>query len=108
MLLKPTSPPGRYPRMFGWLLLAVVLTALTYTLAPQQLPLSVYKLSLVSTAAVAGYWLDRALFPYARPDALLDIHEGADHMTLVVLMSATMLRRAFIVGAAMLAVGLGA
>ena len=109
--MKPTASsasPRSAPRMFGWLVLAVLLTALTYTLAPQQLPLSVYKLSLVATAAVAGYWIDRALFPYARPDMLLDITEGADHMTLVVLMASAMLRRAFIVGAAMLAVGLGA
>ena len=44
----------------------------------------------------------------ARPDALLDIKDGADHMTLCVLMSAAMLRRAFIVGATMLSIGLGA
>lgn len=108
--MQPPTPSThpRAPRMFGWLVLAVLLSVLTYTLAPQQLPLSVYKLSLVATAAVAGYWIDRALFPYARPDMLLDITEGADHMTLVVLMASAMLRRAFIVGSAMLAVGLGA
>ena len=100
--------PSSGPRMFGWLVLAVLLTALTYALAPQQLPVSVYKLSLVATAAVVGYWIDRAAFPYARPDALLDIKDGADHMTLCVLMSAAMLRRAFIVGATMLSIGLGA
>lgn len=94
--------------MLVWLALAVLLSALTYTLAPQQLPLSVYKLSLVSTAAVVGYWIDRALFPYAHPDSLLDIPDGADHMTLVLLMCSAMLRRALIVSAAMLAVGLGA
>ncbi|NRT54785.1 putative holin [Sphaerotilus uruguayifluvii] len=94
--------------MFGWLVLAVLLTALTYTLAPQQLPVSVYKLSLVATAAVVGYWIDRAMYPYARPDALLDIAGGADHMTLCVLMTGATLRRALIVSATMLAVGLGA
>ncbi|MEY2875975.1 MAG: hypothetical protein RLZZ373_3346, partial [Pseudomonadota bacterium] len=100
--------PRWAPRMISWLVLAILLSAATFTLAPQQLPVSVYKLSLVATAAVAGYWIDRALFPYARPDALLDIREGADHMTLCVLMASAMLRRAIIVAAAMLATGLGA
>lgn len=95
--------------MFGWLVLAVLLTALTYTLAPQQLPLSVYKLSLVAMAAVAGYWIDRALFPYARPDAMWDTEFAASHVPMMLrLATVLMLRRAIIVSATMLAVGLGA
>ena len=37
-------------------------------LSPQQLPTSVYKLNLIALAAVAGYWIDRSIFPYARPN----------------------------------------
>ncbi len=55
-------------RMANWLLAAVFLCVLVFLLAPQQLPVSLYKLSLIALAAVAGYWIDRSLFPYARPE----------------------------------------
>lgn len=105
------------PRMFGWLFATVLLTIAVGLLAPQQLPVSLYKLSLVSTAAVVAYWMDYALFPYARPDAYLILpwSPGAPYVAdaLVrqgyeLVFAAAMLRRAVIVGCAMLAIGLGA
>lgn len=120
------------PRLSGWLLITLVLLACVWAIAPQQLPVSLYKLSLVTLAAVVGYWLDRSLFPYARPDFFLALDDagdgeddrypayaaGPDEFSLVQgctvddslarLMSAAMLRRAIIVGCAMLAMGLGA
>lgn len=96
-------PALHLPRLSGWLVATVLLTLLVWWVAPQQLPVTVYKLSLVSAAAVAGYWLDRSLFPYARPDELL---EATGPSTLA--FAAAMLRRALIVAAAMLAMGLGA
>ncbi|TAG44305.1 MAG: hypothetical protein EAZ30_17330 [Betaproteobacteria bacterium] len=120
------------PRMFDWLIAAVLLAVLVWCIAPQQLPVSLYKLSLVALAAVAGYWIDRSLFPYARPDFFLQLGEfedapeplceepsdDADTSTLELhaapdeallrLMGVAMLRRAIIVAATMLAVGLGA
>lgn len=116
----------RVPRLSGWLLITICLMAAIWFVAPQQLPVSLYKLSLVVMAAVVGYWLDRSLFPYARPDVFLrfedailvdpdDIdHVGsADVMVPVsgpqdLLFVASILRRALIVGCAMLAMGLGA
>jgi len=118
-------------RMSGWLLAALLLAALVWLLAPQQLPVSLYKLSLVSMAAVAGYWIDRSLFPYARPDSFLADEsvdepdegsppvdwrgtDGPDELIVSAgdsqprLLAAAMLRRAVIVAATMLAVGLGA
>ncbi len=112
-------------RMSDWLLAAVLLTALVWLIAPQQLPVSIYKLSLVALAAVAGYWIDRSLFPYARPDVFLTVEtedddfnfdddeasvmlHAAPHDTLMRVMGVCMLRRAIIVAATMLAVGLGA
>jgi hypothetical protein len=120
------------PRMFDWLIAAVLLGALVWCIAPQQLPVSLYKLSLVALAAVAGYWIDRSLFPYARPDYFLQLGEfedaplplcetptddgntstiglqAAPDDVLLRLMGIAMLRRAIIVAATMLAVGLGA
>ncbi len=114
------------PRMTDWLLFALVLSLLIFALSPQQLPVSLYKLNLIAIAGVVGYWLDRSLFPYARPDVFLeqdaepDIQAAMDASGGVLecqiggywqrdlLLAAAMLRRALIVAAAMIAVGLGA
>lgn len=112
------------PRLSGWIIASVVLLALVALTHPQQLPLSLYKLSLVTMAGVAGYWLDCRLFPYARPDGYLALpqssrYEGrrrespraADYPVAkgyAVVFAAAMLRRAFIVSGSMLAMGLGA
>lgn len=117
------------PRLFGWLIATILLLFVIALLAPQQLPVSLYKLSLVTMAGVVGYWLDRSLFPYARPDSFfsgdpggedacdIDLENGADckevpwdngDSALALLFGLAMFRRALIVGAAMIAMGLGA
>lgn len=96
-------------RMLDWLVVAVVLTVAIAMIAPHQLPVTAYKLSLVSLAAVAGYWLDRSLFPYARPDQfrhwkgqfLVDAPEA-------LVFAVSQIRRAVIIAACMVAVSLGA
>ncbi len=93
--------------MSDWLAAAVLLAVVIWLIAPQQLPVSLYKLSLVAMAAVVGYWIDRSLFPYARPDALLESLENEDD-TLLRLVGTCMLRRAVIVAAVVVAVSLGA
>lgn len=50
-------------RMADWVIAAALLTVLVWLIAPQQVPVTVYKVSLVALAAVAGYWIDRSLFP---------------------------------------------
>jgi Putative 2/3 transmembrane domain holin len=114
------------PRMTGWLVAALVLSLTVLAIAPQQIPVSLYKVNLIAIAGVIGYWLDRALFPYARPDRFLLDNDWEDtlrmtdtandapmfnydhHLTSDLLAAAAMLRRALIVAAAMIAVGLGA
>ncbi len=116
----------KQPRLFGWLIATVLLLAVIGLLYPHQLPVSLYKLSLVTMAGVAGYWLDRSLFPYARPDSFIvkitpdeeacDIDLDGDCKLIpweVVdgdgfVFAMAMLRRAIIVGCAMMAIGLGA
>lgn len=90
----------KLPRMFDWVAVTILLTILIYLLAPQQLPVTLYKLSLITTSAVLGYWIDRSLFPYARPD-------NPSIQPYDMIIAAAMLRRAIIVGCAMLAVSLG-
>lgn len=112
-------------RMLGWAVIALVLSLLIGAFYPHQFPVSLYKLNLIAIAGVVGYWLDRSLFPYARPDMFManDVEtieqlEAGEESPLQfklehflqndLLFAATMLRRAWIVGAAMVAVGLGA
>ena len=66
--MQKQTPPATRWRMSDWLIVALVLALVVWLMAPQQLPVSIYKLSLVSMAAVAGYWIDRSIFPYARPN----------------------------------------
>ena len=98
------------PRLWGLVFLNVAIIAALYALAPQQLPVTLYKLSLVTLAALVAYWLDRALFPYARPDALLKAFSiGAPMLSNRDLaFNVACIRRAIIIGCAMLAMGLGA
>lgn len=92
----------KLPRLFALIVLNVLLLGMIFVIAPQQAPVTLYKLSLVTLAGLVGYWLDRALFPYARPDIYID------KAGFKVELFACMLRRAIIVGCAMLAMGLGA
>lgn len=95
-------------------------------IAPQQLPVTLYKLSLITIAAVIGYWIDREMFPYARPDSFIDSGpdgsrepdlDETDHALLLIdpgaqnlarLFAAAQLRRALVVAACVVAVALGA
>jgi hypothetical protein len=86
--------------MLGWIAIAVLLSAAIAWLAPHQLPVTLYKLSLITAGAAVGYWIDRGLFPYARPDA--------DWLEPGIETSAAMIRRAIIVAACIVGVALGA
>lgn len=86
----------------GWFLLFLVCSGayITYA-APQQIPVTVWKLTIVTLGGLVGYWLDRHLFPYARPHTFLQepvFHRHAFCMA--------MLRRAIIVGASIIAFAL--
>lgn len=59
------------PRLLTLLIIVVTLLIGLFLVAPHQLPVALYKLCLVSLGALAGYWIDRVIFPYARPDSFL-------------------------------------
>ncbi|MDO8180173.1 MAG: putative holin [Undibacterium sp.] len=111
----------KYPRMTDWLIFALAMSVLIFALAPNQIPVSLYKINLIALAGVVGYWLDRSLFPYARPDSFIaedEIAADIDDSGLIfdlenfvqndLLFVAAQIRRAIIVAASMIAVGLGA
>ncbi|AWK13555.1 putative holin [Candidatus Fukatsuia symbiotica] len=102
------------PRLSGWIITSILLLAIISLISPQQLPVVIYKLSLITLAAVLGYWLDRSLFPKARPDQYLcdegdvtaknryPVSRGDQRV-----FSAIMIRRALIVAAVCIAVAIG-
>lgn len=69
----------------------------------------IYKVSLISMAAVIGWWLDYAIFPYARPHSIiskLDFDRGEnDHRYTYAGMC--QLRRTLIILASVIGVGMG-
>lgn len=109
-------------RMMDWLLIALALSVLIFFLYPQQLAVSLYKLNLIAMGGFGGYWLDRSLFPYARPDRFYpkededehDIDGGVLKFDLScqiqndMLFAIAQIRRALIVAAGMIAIALGA
>lgn len=118
--MRDTIPTWlRAPRTTTWLILAVLLLAAVALVAPAQLPVVLYKATLAALAAVLGYWLDRALFPYARPDGYLALdwrlgtNEPVGDVDYPVVAGYervfvwAMVRRAVIVGACMLAMAAG-
>lgn len=97
----------KLPRLHATLIVALLLTLVIALVAPHQLPVTLYKLSLITVAGVAGYWLDRELSPYARPDRYLD-ENGYPVAGCEQVAAAAMLRRALVVAACIIGVGLGA
>jgi len=117
--------PENSSRLLPWLLVSVVLAGLAILLQSTSpgnvLAVSIYKAHLLSLGGWVGYWLDRALFPYDRPHTYLEEPEevpqpeAGDSACGVLGASLTapayghaMLRRAIIVAAALICVGLGA
>ena len=68
-MFKRLFSARRWLVFFG--VVTVLLLAFLMVLSPLQLPIIVYKAALVSFAACVGVWLDRAIFPYARPSGYL-------------------------------------
>lgn len=113
----------RHQRLRNWIVLAVTLLAVIAVISPEQLGVTLYKLSLVSVAAILGYHLDRALFPYASPGSYLidDWKENLGKPVPVsrnepeypvatgyeLIFAAVLLRRALIVAAICLGVTMG-
>lgn len=109
----------RVPRNSLFLSLAAVLLMLIAIISPVQLPVVLYKATLIALAAVLGYWLDRVLFPYARPDGYLvkDWRRGTTEPTgdadfpvvpaYMAIFCHAMMRRAVVMAAVVIGVALG-
>ncbi|UCZ84441.1 putative holin [Pseudomonas sp. L5B5] len=65
----------RAPRLTFWSLITIGLLVALYLVAPTKIAVVLYKVALVTGGGVLGYWIDRALFPYARPDQVRAVHQ---------------------------------
>lgn len=90
-------------RMVDWLAITAALLILIALTQPQLLAVDLHKISLITLGGVTGYWLDRGLFPYGRPDRV-DTKTSAG----VSLFGVAMMRRAIIVAACVIGAALGA
>ncbi|OSM95591.1 MULTISPECIES: putative holin [Lonsdalea] len=104
----------RLERLLGWQLTALLLLGLIALVSSQQLSVVIYKISLITLAAVLGYWLDRSLFPKASLGQYLEhdpeqmarvrypVRAGSEPV-----FAAVLLRRAMFVAAVCLSVATG-
>lgn len=54
------------PRMWDWAIYALVLLVIVWLVAPAQLSVVVYKVTLLALATVLAYLIDRSLFKRVR------------------------------------------
>lgn len=98
--------PRLYSATRGWAfaLVAFLTFAGIWYASPENLPVVIYKLGLVTLAGYVGYWLDRHLFPYARPHEFLPdfVADDAVGDRTAVIAQAAMIRRAIIVAASVI------
>lgn len=105
-------------RAWPWLAGALITTLIVAWMAPHQIGVLVWSLSKLALGAYLGYWIDRSVFPYARPgeiqsviDASAGIKDddlrlaGVDRLCSV--FNVATIRRALIMGMVILALGLG-
>lgn len=104
----------RIPRLTDWMLITIGLLAAIAVIEPHQLNVVLYKACLVALGGVIGYWIDRRLFPYARPHIAFEQHKKAlsnsdeDAASVYgVLAAFLMIRRAVVVLACVLGLTLG-
>ncbi len=91
-------------RVGPWLVAALIMAAIVGLLYPHQLGVLLWSLTKLSLGAYLGYWIDRSIFPYARPGDYTVRDGSADAMAARALL---MRRRAIIIAAALIALGLG-
>jgi hypothetical protein len=96
-------------RIWQLVLVTIALLGVVAIIAPHQLGVAVWKGALVTLAGCLGYWLDRLLYPYARPHLLMPYQDELpqDKERRARFAAMAMIRRAIIVAAAMLAVAIG-
>lgn len=103
---KDVLPKGRLVAIA----LAFILLAIALAVSPQQAPVVLFKLCLVTSAVVLGYVIDKIILPQVDfEDLARVIEEGSaeDRAHAVELAKASMIRRALIIFATTIGMCLG-
>ena len=53
-----------------FVLVTLLLLGMVFIISTAQIPVIIFKASLVSLAAILGYWIDYLLFPHMRPGVI--------------------------------------
>lgn len=88
-----------------WLIATLLMATVVGILYPHQLGVLLWSLTKLSAGAYLGYWIDRSIFYYARPGDSLQGRDTTSAMWAEA--NGMMIRRAIIIAAAILALGLG-
>lgn len=75
-------------RMWPTLLVALITFGIVHAIAPQQTGILVYTIAKLSLAGYLGYWLDRWVFPDARPGEQMKATNAHRHLEAVAAMDA--------------------
>lgn len=97
----------RMPRMFYWTALAVLMVVVIGFLSPHQITVSLYKLHLAMAGGVVGFFFDRTVAYYARPDMFLG-DDGKPLPGCELAFASSQMRRAIVIVGWVIAVLLGA
>lgn len=89
-------------RIGPWLVGAIITSIIVGILYPHQLGVLLWSLTKLCWGAYLGYWIDRSMFPYARPGTWCSSHIPGNG-----LLPLLMIRRVIIIAASILALGLG-
>lgn len=87
-------------RLSPWLIAALIQGCIVGWVYPHQLGVLIWALTKLSAGGYLGYLLDRNIFYYARPGDFIDEKKPIRHC-------AYMLRRAIIMAAVIISLGLG-
>lgn len=58
-------------RTSQWAALGGIAFVIVFIFNPADIMVAIWKMGLVSVSPFLGYWADRTMFPYARPDQLI-------------------------------------
>ena len=58
-----------------FVVVSILLLTAVFLISPAQIPVIIFKASLVTLAAILGYWIDYLLFPHMRPGIIDKIEQ---------------------------------
>lgn len=83
-------------RAYPLLIIFLIAFAVTALMNPAKVGLTIWGLAKLGMGGYVGYWIDRHIFPYARPHTLEGIAQGTSWKRRAVIVAATIIAAALI------------